>query len=588
MRLPPPALPQTHLALRSIYEILRLSTAPFRITIALPHQPTPHIVCFLGASSRGALLPRPQRSLATRRLCILAAFIVVGYVVFLAWLSPATFPAAPAFHSRMPYLADKPFGEDGFYMLTVADNLATHGQLAYNRGLLTTGIQPLATFLFAGVDWWVHLFHGDAWDFIRWVLVFGALLLVLFAWQLARLAASLAPAIYADAAFALAFVLTLTDYTLFRLATYGLETGVYLCCLALCLECTRRILAAGRASLTHALLLGLAAGLAGLARIDFGLLLALLLAMLLFRRLISLANAALCGAIALLLVSPWLWFVHHVSGSWMPSSGRAEAALVTTTTFWPRLQVMFFTTAANIAPWSYGGLSPYARWETLISLAAIAGLCAWLSTSAQGRLVRAHASVAFRLASLWLPALALLPVIYLACFSSLWFYHRYTAPLLVITIPLLAVTLAAIPSIRAHLPSIAMLLACVFGVWTIGALHTGHLGNSHSVETGYVRANYPAAHVGAFQSGELGYFNRDVENLDGKMNPAALLAARQHRLPAFLDQQGVDVLVDWPSQIHRDLDPAYLLAEWQPCPLPITGSGSICLERRHASPLHQP
>ncbi len=511
----------------------------------------------------------------TRLLCSIAAVLVTSYIVFLAWWSPAGFPQQRNYHGHMPYLADKLIGEDAYYMLVVADNIATQGKIAYNRGEETTGIQPLATFVFAGVDWGVHRLGGTEWDLLRWILVLEAGLLVLFAAQLAAITGALAPAPWADAASALAFLLVLTDYTLFRLFTYGLETGLYLCLIALCFRVVERIGARGRTGAREAVWLGLAAGMAGLARIDFGILFAVLLGTLLFRRWISPVWALASGALALLLVSPWFLFLHRVTGAWMPTSGKAESAWIADATASVRLKTLLLAVASQVAPWSYG-LSPRTAAEALVSMALVVALF----FSAAGRRARAEAPQLFRLAAVWLPGLALLTLIYLLFFFSVWFYDRYTSPLVVVTVPVLAMLLASFEPVRRQLIPCAVLLFCPFTVWTIGALHTGHLGNSHTVEAGYVRTYYPTAHLGAFQSGVIGYFNRNVENLDGKLNLGALKALEQHRMPAFLDSEGVTVLVDWPSMLAKQLPPGYLASEWVPCPVPIPGADSVCLIRK--------
>jgi hypothetical protein len=107
------------------------------------------------------------------------------------------------------------------------------------------------------------------------------------------------------------------------------------------------------------------------------------------------------------------------------------------------------------------------------------------------------------------------------------------------------------------------------------------VGNTSSIDAGYVHTYYPDAHVGAFQSGVIGYFNRDVENLDGKLNLPAYQAWSRNQLPALLDKEGVDVLVDWPTVMAKYLPQSYLDAEWKPCPVPLTGTGSVCLVRKN-------
>jgi hypothetical protein len=278
--------------------------------------------------------------------------LVLVYSCLLAAKSVAGFPVSHVTHTRWPWLGDKPVGEDGFYMLTVADNLATTHRLVYNFGTPATGIQPLATLIFAGIAVVVHHLGGDRWTLIRAIIIFGSILLVLFSWMMASLAASLAPESRRQLVFGLGFFLVLFDFTAFRLFTFGLETGVYLCSLAVCMLIWRRIVATPPARWLDVLSLGFAAGIAGLSRIDFGLLLVVLLSFLLIKRIASLLQVLAAGLIALALVSPWFAFVHRVSGDWLPSSGKAESKLFTLHDF-DRILSVFVSSMAHVVPWSY-------------------------------------------------------------------------------------------------------------------------------------------------------------------------------------------------------------------------------------------
>jgi len=95
-----------------------------------------------------------------------------------------------------------------------------------------------------------------------------------------------------------------------------------------------------------------------------------------------------------------------------------------------------------------------------------------------------------------------------------------------------------------------------------------------------VHETFPEVHVGAFQSGVIGYFNPNVENLDGKLNAGALRAARTHTLGQFIDKEGINVLIDWPSYFDQQLTPEYLAAEWQPCAKAPPNPQDICYIRR--------
>ena len=66
----------------------------------------------------------------------------------------------------MPYLSDKPIGEDGFYMLDVAWNIANNEGVTYSE-IPTTGIQPLVTLIYSGIAWInIHFLGENKWLFL--------------------------------------------------------------------------------------------------------------------------------------------------------------------------------------------------------------------------------------------------------------------------------------------------------------------------------------------------------------------------------------------------------------------------------------
>jgi hypothetical protein len=103
--------------------------------------------------------------------------------------------------------------------------------------------------------------------------------------------------------------------------------------------------------------------------------------------------------------------------------------------------------------------------------------------------------------------------------------------------------------------------------------------SSQFISAGYVHQYYPNSHVGSFQSGTEGYFNRNVDNLDGKLNTEALRAAQAQHLPAYIDAAQINVLIDWPGYIHS-LPESYLNHEWISCPYPMPTADNICLIRK--------
>ena len=251
------------------------------------------------------------------------------------------------------------------------------------------------------------------------------------------------------------------------------------------------------------IVLGVVAGLCGEARIDFGLVFLVLLLILRAKQLISIPRVAGASSIALLIMAPWFGFLHRATGSWMPSSGKAESTLITLSTTWERIRIMFLAASGHVVPWSYGGVSPLTSIVTLLGLAALIALL----NSSVGRRAKAEAPLAFALAKLWLPSIVVLVVIYVVFFNSTHFYYRYSSPFAIIVIPLLAIVLSEASRIRRNLVIVSGLLVGSFCLWTVAALHSGRIGNSQTIAAGYIHQRYPYAHVGAFQSGVVGYFN---------------------------------------------------------------------------------
>ena len=199
---------------------------------------------------------------------LLLAGLTFAYGLWIALGSHTGFPTTAQYGSRMPYLADMPLGEDAFYMLHVAWNLASgHGPVC-NEGSIVTGIQPLATLVYAGVAWANLHLGGDPWTFLRLVLILNVLLLLAFAECVGRIAAAVSAQNRATAC-RLGILFTALSFTVFRHFTYGLETGMYLTAFAATILFTLRRIPFG--SPRDVVVLGLLVGLCGWCRIDFGL-----------------------------------------------------------------------------------------------------------------------------------------------------------------------------------------------------------------------------------------------------------------------------------------------------------------------------
>jgi hypothetical protein len=285
---------------------------------------------------------------------------------------------------------------------------------------------------------------------------------------------------------------------------------------------------------------------------------------------------------ALVVVSPWFAWVYHVSGTLLPSSGQAQAAIPTAAMIPARAAVMGAALVQQLSPWSYTGARPGLTAVTTVAWL----LAAVVAVSRRHGALHVVAPGCARVVVAWGAGLAALVPLYTAFFWASHFYARYTAPLCVLTYPLTGLVLARLTAghdtVRIGRWVYAAMLAC-FAVWALASLHTGNIGNTHVLSAGFIGHHFSARRVGAFQSGVIGYFHDGTVNLDGKVNGAALRASKAGRLGEYVDDVRIDVLIDWPEVLRSNLDGAYLRAKWVECPIQPPLGRSLCLTRRPAT-----
>jgi len=326
----------------------------------------------------------------------------------------------------------------------------------------------------------------------------------------------------------------------------------------------------------HDMRLGILAGLLGLCRLDFGVVLAATLALLWLRRSLETRSVLVIGLLAGFVAFPWLGFVHSASGHWVPSSGAAQSGTLTLAAIPLRAQAMFSGLLGILAPWTYPQAGRLAGLFGLLGLACIA----ILGPRATNVPTAFRVSAGLRALA---PGLVLLVPVYILTNAAGHFYQRYAMPLSVLVIPMLAWRVVEIFERHARVKAWlldAALLAC-FAVLAFGSLHLGRVGNSHSASAGYLfRHTSPTDRIGAAQSGAIGYFHDNVLNLDGKMNHAALDALRAGALMTYIDADRINVLIDWRA-FFASLPADWLAKNWQPCDGEKVHNGaSLCMRRR--------
>jgi hypothetical protein len=282
--------------------------------------------------------------------------------------------------------------------------------------------------------------------------------------------------------------------------------------------------------------------------------------------------------IAGIVASPWFLFVLVITGSLMPTSGSAQMKIVSLGDLGTRAWSMSSAVIQLATPWIYPGFSRLLFASAVTSLFVLL-FCASKKTNAANLFRSIERVPAF---GVWALAFVLLLVVYPTFFWATHFYQRYAAPLVIIFLPVIGFLFVEWrKTVSARLWRFGQTtIVAFFFLWAGLSLHLGRIGNSHAVTAGYVQTFFPAPYkIGAFQSGVVGYFNANTVNLDGKVNGNALRAAHARTLEAYVDSEGIDVIVDWPGYISNSIRADYLAAGWVRCEQSIPNGYSVCFQR---------
>ena len=474
-------------------------------------------------------------------------------------------------------LGRTPVVEDGYYALAVARHAALGHGLTIDGERPTNGVQPGWVLLDAPL----HLLaRGDRWTGLRLTLALSTLLWLAFACLLAVIVRDRARALglRGDVAAVAALVVALGSVSVFRVFHNGLETGLQLVAVLAAVVVLDRLREwTPRATLLAAAALAAAAW----ARLDTLMLVAAVGAVAAWRaraeRRVPWGPIAAC-ALAVVSLAPWIARNLALDGHPMPTSGRAESLLVDVS----------HNAEASLRALGSWALAPLYRapLHRELDLLADAGALVALTVLASAFvLVGRRARVAgARRPGLGTAALRLyvggLVAFYTAAFGSWWSLDRYLAPMLLVATPAIACTaeilwrsaagrriaarrgavaaaLAAVAVANAPLLGIALAAPPRLPTWASPATNLGtHENDNYFRQTRWTLANVaPRCVVGARQSGTLGYFRDRVVNLDGKVDAAALRAREAGRLRAYVDEAGIDVVVDVSGLARHVLGP---------------------------------
>ncbi|MBV8393851.1 MAG: hypothetical protein JOY81_11780, partial [Alphaproteobacteria bacterium] len=259
----------------------------------------------------------------------------------------------------------------------------------------------------------------------------------------------------------------------------------------------------------------------------------------------------LAGAVATVLVAPWLAYCQWVAGVPLPQSGLATSDAVRHVSH-PDLTQMILN--GSHLPTLFSGVralpNAYPLAATVVAAVLVLALLA--------AVLRPRSTLVDRSSRLVLWAVAAssaLLLLYYPLFSNAYqFYDRYLVPSkLLILILLAAVMLRFLESRRGHLQivlgasaALAVFAAASNVYWTwrqFGLPYKGYFGREayDLPRSPYVA---PGTRLGMLETGRLGFlYPFQITNLDGKTNVAALDALRKRTLGDYINRQDFDFIL---------------------------------------------
>jgi hypothetical protein len=460
--------------------------------------------------------------------------------------------SAPFFGGEQRLLQQFP-SEDGYLMLTIARNIGTGLGMSTAAGTIpTNGTQPFLAFVWA-LGFWVV--DGDRESGVAFALAIQFVVAALAAGAIFLLGSRLLG--NAPAARGTALLAASTWYATMLSVMHGmncLETGTYAFVVVLFVLSFlgRDGDPMRRWSTTRAASLGAILGFIFWVRVDS----VFLVAAACFCRAVlcegsrwritrrNVEASLLMGGTALLIASPWLLYSRVGFGSFIPISGIAQSWR---TSFADGARQL----VANLAEYILVVVPIPRDLETnvLATIGSVLVIAAMIAAVVP-LWIRAAPSVRAFLALVFSYGAALCTY-YGLFFGAPYFMSRYLFPLSPFFALLWAIiAMAAWQRVpieherRAAVVGAVVLLVLI--AYPNLRLYRNGLRHMHFQVVEWVEANVTEdVWVGAIQSGALGFFHDRTINLDGKVNPEALEAARAGKIPEYVLAKPIRYIADW-------------------------------------------
>jgi len=520
-------------------------------------------------------------------------FLVIIYGFFIALFSISDLPKSfnRVFFSGtvMPFLYDKPLYDDSFYGFTVAKNIALGKGITDNYGNYITGVQILTTIFQAIIFYFLNLFNNCnffleklctekiindqvlASFFLRIIIFINCLLIIYFSHLLGKISVLIfgkKNRRHNKKLYFLSILISCTSFYIFRLFTSGYETSLYLILISLFLFFYINIIKKKKVCLVESYKLGFIIGFAGLTRIDFGLFYFIFLIFIFFFRKNFFKVFLLSGLIGFVIVLPWLIFVYNVSDSFLPSSGQQTLSLIKNTNeFIYRLKFFFSAILQNLIPVLFSGWGAF--WQTdVINFIFFCYITYFIfKNKLYFKNIVKNKIIFIRE---FLLSILFMFLFYFLFSKAVVYYPRYLSILLIFSIPFLSNLLCGFIEkkiINNLYRKIIIIFIAIFFISSIYSFHLGRMFTSLGVTAGVILNNYPNSKIGVWNSGIIGFVNKNVINLDGRLNSEAMSNYKKFgNIDNYLIKYGeIDMLIDFADTFEDHLSHNYFYANFYLC-----------------------
>lgn len=452
-------------------------------------------------------------------------------------------------------ITGRPLTEDGYYSFTVARNIALGNGFTVGQGIKTNGFQPLSTivlsipYLLAG---------GDKIVTLRIILFIEWIIYVLTAIVIGKIGKNFIQRVKINEELnynisLLISYIYLSCVSIFLLHFNGLETGLLLLFYSSLWYLYQKNFTKDYKNLIiYSALLGFLV----LIRIDTVFFVILFSLSQFFNTLsqikIRFLRFFIVSVTSFIVTLPWWLYNYIYFGSIIPTSGIAQQSLSFN---FVRIREALIALSQNLMPLVYLGTVTLEGWVSnivrifLIILFGLLTIKIWNKTKKQ--IIKDECckrNIIF--GSIIMLSMLILIFYYTFSFYATWFYFRYFAPIILLSILLIGIVISYLISKIPKLNVLMVLLILPLTV-SIYLIWKGYYPNEYYIHQlalvkDFVQNN---EYVGAFQSGTLGYFYDNTINLDGKTNVEAIKYG--NNLLEYLNKKDIGWLCDWKWKLEK-------------------------------------